>query len=97
MVFAVNAIKILLYPWYPRSLEVKTIYYKNSQIKNENKLKNPFKFVKRIPKIKFLKKETEDVDNFIKNCQKTVFENRERIHRSFVVDKNAVYAQVKLF
>jgi len=27
--------------------------------------------------IKFLKKETEDVDNFIKNCQKTVFENRE--------------------
>ena len=53
--------------------------------------------MKRIPKIKFLKKETEDVDNFIKNCQKTVFENRERIHRSFVVDKNAVYAQVKLF
>ncbi len=66
MVFAVNAIKILLYPWYPRSLEVKTIYYKNSQIKNENKLKNPFKFVKRIPKIKFLKKKTENVDNFVK-------------------------------
>jgi hypothetical protein len=66
-------------------------------IKNENLIKNPFKFVKYIPKIKFLKKETEDVDNFIKNCQKTVFENRERIHISFVVDKNAVYAQVKLF
>ena len=53
--------------------------------------------MKYIPKIKFLKKETEDVGNFIKNCQKTDFENRERIHISFVVDKNAVYAQVKLF
>jgi len=53
--------------------------------------------VKRIPKIKFLKKKTENVDNFIKNCQKAVFENRKKIHRSFVADKNAVYTQVKLF
>ena len=49
-------------------------------IKNENLIKNPFKFVKRIPKIKFLKKKTENVDNFIKNCQKAVFENRKKIY-----------------
>ena len=47
--------------------------------------------------MEFLKKKTENVDNFIKNFQKAVFENRKKIHRSFVVDKNAVYTQVKLF